>query len=131
MSCFNFIPPGARESFFSDEAKAQRLSWFPPELLITDRQAKRMEKLAKSEKATDRIVAAGNPSSPLYVLTLLARDPDPLVRGWVARNPSARKTTIQYLTGDEDPSIRAFANFRLAELSEQIKNQGGDSSGGV
>jgi hypothetical protein len=90
-----------------------------------------MEKLSKSEKATDRIVAAGNPSSPLYVLTLLARDPDPAVRGWVARNPSARKTTIQYLTGDEDPSIRAFANFRLAELSEQIKKQGGDSSGGV
>jgi hypothetical protein len=121
MSCFNFIPPGARESFFSDEAKTQRLSWFPPQLLITDRQAKRMENLAKSDKATDRIVAAGNPSTPLFVLTDLARDPDPLVRGWVARNPSVRKTTIEYLTGDPDPSIRAYAKFRLAEIKEDRK----------
>jgi hypothetical protein len=47
LTCF-----GARERFFSDEAKAEKLGWFPPELLITDRQAKRMRKLAASEKVS-------------------------------------------------------------------------------
>jgi hypothetical protein len=109
VSCFNYLSPEARKRFLSGEAQAEKLGWFPPELLITDRQAKRMRKLAASEKVSDRIVAAGSPSSPLFVLTLLARDTESQVRGWVARNPSARKTTIQYLTGDPDPAIAAYA----------------------
>lgn len=118
MSCFNFIPPGARESFFSDEAKAQRLSWFPPELLITERQQMRMRRLAYSEKETDRVVAAGNPSTGAYTLIALAQDESAKVRGWVARNPAVGPMLLAVLTEDEDPSIAAFAKFRLAELME-------------
>jgi hypothetical protein len=59
---------------YPGEAQAEKLGWFPPELLITDRQAKRMRKLGASEKVSDRIVAAGSPSTPLFILTFLASD---------------------------------------------------------
>lgn len=72
-----------------------------------------MRRLGESSKVSDRIVAAGNPSTPLFILTFLARDTEPQVRGWVARNPSVRKETIRFLTGDPDPAIAAYARFRL------------------
>jgi hypothetical protein len=113
VSCFNFIPPSARERFFSDEAKAEKLSWFPPKLLITDRQEKRMRRLAASDKVSDRIVAAGNPSTPREVLWRLLFDEEPKVRGWVARNPITDWYLLSKLTEDEDPGIAAYATFRL------------------
>lgn len=113
MSCFSYLSPEARKRFLSGEAKAEKLGWFPPELLITDRQAKRMRKLGSSEKVSDRIVAAGNPSTPAQVLIRLSADEEAQVRGWVARNPAVPTDTLWRLTYDRDPAIAAYARFRL------------------
>lgn len=73
-----------------------------------------MRRLAESDKVSDRIVAAGNPSTPLDMLWRLVKDEDdPKVRGWVARNPSAGRSLLWMLARDEDPGIAAYAKFRL------------------
>lgn len=72
-----------------------------------------MRRLAASDKVSDRIVAAGNPSTPAEVLVRLSADEDEKVRGWVARNPEVPKDTLCRLTYDRDPGIAAYATFRL------------------
>lgn len=73
-----------------------------------------MRRLAASDKVSDRIVAAGNPSTPLDVLWCFVKDePEVQVRSWVARNPSTGRTLLWFLTGDPDPGIAAYARFRL------------------
>jgi hypothetical protein len=114
VSCFNFIPPSARERFFSEEAKAEKLSWFPPKLLITDRQEKRMRRLANSDKETDRAVAASNPSTPLDRLHLMRLDDSVLVRRALVKNPTLPLDFLELMAHkDLDPGIAAYARFRL------------------
>jgi hypothetical protein len=117
MSCISILTPEARVRFLSDEAKNERLSWLTPEIISSKRQQKRMTKLAHSDKVSDRVVAAGSPSAPLYILSLLAMDPESKVRGWVVRNPAVRKETLRFLCGDEDKGIAAYAKFRLDGLA--------------
>lgn len=114
MSCFNYISPEAAERFFSDEAKNEKLGWFPPELLVSGRQVQRMRKLAMSEKATDRLVAAGSPSTPPVWLDILRLDGEVQVRRALVKNPAVSRDIVETMGKfDEDEGIRAYAKFRL------------------
>lgn len=54
----------------------------------------------------DRAMIAGNPSLPPDVVVLLAADPDPEVRGDIARRPDLGAAERRALAVDPDPKVR-------------------------
>lgn len=63
----------------------------------------------------DKAMIAGNPSLPAEVVVLLAADPDPEVRGAVARRADLRTAERRALVTDPDPDVRG-AVARRADL---------------
>lgn len=103
MTCL----PGAGDGNHHERAKLQKLS---------QRGAVRVARLtamAFSDKAEERAVAAGHPSTPEDNLELLAFDDDYNVRSWVVRNTSTPDDLLFLMEDDEDSRIRAAATAEL------------------
>lgn len=80
---------------------------------------KRLDKLAASDNVDFRVSAAGNPMTQQSALDTLMFDPEPRVRGWVARNPKARDNALEWMRqNDTDPSVRAYCAWQLQRRDE-------------
>lgn len=103
MSCL----PGVGDGNHHERAKLQKLS---------QRGAVRVARLtamAFSDKAEERAVAAGHPSTPEDIIELLAIDDDYNVRSWVVRNTATPVRLLNAMIDDEDSRIRAAATAEL------------------
>lgn len=80
---------------------------------------RRLDKLAASDKVDFRVSAAGNPMTQERTLDVLMFDPEPRVRGWVARNPAVGDNVLEWMrVNDPDPSIRAYCAWQLRRRAE-------------
>lgn len=78
--------------------------------------------MAVSDNVSIRVAAAGNPITPIQVLTQLKNDASILVRGWILRNPNCPVELLEDMAeNDPEKSLRVFAEFELKRRKDVLE----------